>query len=319
MKRIFIILVISFLCHAAGIAQSLPRSTAKLQKLYNKNPDKCIKHAKKLLRKNINKELAYYFLSISYHNNYSDNQKKPSLNASIRYLDKFYKNSRDPGAIQDPFIIAGIKNSIEKQVEIGVKRKKYRGALIYAKKYSHLFGIALEQQARIEEELAKTQVKTAYVTLKKTSRPEKLKRYSINDSKLIADASNVLGTRYRYGGASKSGFDCSGFNVYVYRQSGITLPRRAQLQSSLGEYVSRKNCRKGDLIFFGYRRVKSVTITHTGIVYSNINGKIKIIHCPNSGVCIEGEGDISWDMYWEKRFLFIKRISDNNLLTIKTP
>jgi hypothetical protein len=55
------------------------------------------------------------------------------------------------------------------------------------------------------------------------------------------------------------------------------------------------------------------------MIYSNNNGKLKMIHCPNSGVCIEGEGEPSYDMYWQKRFLFIKRLSSNDLLTTKNP
>ena len=54
------------------------------------------------------------------------------------------------------------------------------------------------------------------------------------------------------------------------------------------------------------------------MIYSNENGKIKMIHCPNSGVCIEGEGEPSYDMYWQKRFLFIKRLNTSDLLTTKT-
>lgn len=73
---------------------------------------------------------------------------------------------------------------------------------------------------------------------------------------LSGDASGVagialkyLGTPYVYGGTSPSGFDCSGFTQYVYRQVGISLPRTSGSQSRAGEYVSLSNIKSGDLLY----------------------------------------------------------------------
>ena len=64
-------------------------------------------------------------------------------------------------------------------------------------------------------------------------------------------ACDYIGTPYVYGGSSPSGFDCSGFMMYVYNQLDISLPRIADSQRGAGSYVSRDELEPGDLVFFG--------------------------------------------------------------------
>lgn len=68
-------------------------------------------------------------------------------------------------------------------------------------------------------------------------------------SGVIAIAERYVGVPYVYGGATPSGFDCSGFTSYVYRQLGIDLPRTAAAQQASVTRVSTP--RPGDLVFFG--------------------------------------------------------------------
>ena len=133
-------------------------------------------------------------------------------------------------------------------------------------------------------------------------------RSLLSRSQLVERARSFIGVNYRWGGESPSGFDCSGFNTYLYRQAGIEIPHNAQRQSQLGDAVALEDTRPGDLVFFGKRYGTSFNVSHTGMVYSNQDGKLMIIHCPNRGVTIEGDGDVSWDKYWKKRYLFAKRI-----------
>ena len=90
-----------------------------------------------------------------------------------------------------------------------------------------------------------------------------------SSSSIAAVAQQYLGIRYVYGGASPSGFDCSGFTMYVYQQSGYALPHTAtgQWQSGLGTKVwSISALQPGDLVFFNDpARNAGKACSHAGI------------------------------------------------------
>ncbi|CAA6822575.1 MAG: Invasion associated protein p60 [uncultured Sulfurovum sp.] len=81
-----------------------------------------------------------------------------------------------------------------------------------------------------------------------------------------------LGKKYRWGGDGKRGYDCSGFTKKVFARNGIKIPRASWKQAKVGKKVSRKNLKKGDLIFFNSRKQKRVN--HVGIYL----GKGRFIH-----------------------------------------
>lgn len=89
---------------------------------------------------------------------------------------------------------------------------------------------------------------------------------SVSGSSIVSTAQQYLGVPYVYGGASASGFDCSGFTMYVFAQAGIKLPHGATSQLSYGSSVSRSDLQPGDLVFFqDYGAVAS----HVGIYIGN--------------------------------------------------
>ena len=92
---------------------------------------------------------------------------------------------------------------------------------------------------------------------------------SSSNSSIISFAKQYLGTRYSYGGASPSGFDCSGFTMYVYKQFGYSLPHTAtgQWQSGIGTKVySIGALQAGDLVFFSDpSRNAGKACSHAGI------------------------------------------------------
>ena len=96
---------------------------------------------------------------------------------------------------------------------------------------------------------------------------------SASGNSIVDTAMQHLGTRYVYGGASPSGFDCSGFTMYVYKQFGYFLPHTAtgQWQSGIGTRVySISELQPGDLVFFNDpSRNAGKACSHAGIYIGN--------------------------------------------------
>lgn len=105
---------------------------------------------------------------------------------------------------------------------------------------------------------------------------------SASNGGIVDLAKQYLGTRYRYGGASPSGFDCSGFTMYIYSQFGYSLPHTAtgQWQSGMGTKVySIGELQPGDLVFFNDpSRNAGKACSHAGIYV----GGGQIIHSSSS-------------------------------------
>jgi len=99
--------------------------------------------------------------------------------------------------------------------------------------------------------------------------------------RLIGKASEHLGTRYRAGGTTKEGFDCSGLMYNTFGAFDIHLPRSSIEQAQLGEKIDTSAAKKGDLIFFKTNRRRH--INHVGMVVEVSDGDIKFIHSSTSG------------------------------------
>ena len=83
-----------------------------------------------------------------------------------------------------------------------------------------------------------------------------------NNGSLLGIAHSLKGVRYNYGGASTSGFDCSGFTQYVFSRAGRSIPRTTGAQYSATSRVSRSQAQPGDLVFFS---LSGNGINHVGI------------------------------------------------------
>ncbi|WP_456431053.1 LysM peptidoglycan-binding domain-containing protein [Nitratifractor sp.] len=87
---------------------------------------------------------------------------------------------------------------------------------------------------------------------------------------IIRTAKRYLGRRYVWGAEGPYTFDCSGFTQYVMKKSrGITLPRVSRKQAYYGRYVSYRNLKPGDLVFFDTSRRRRGYVNHVGIYIGN--------------------------------------------------
>ena len=121
---------------------------------------------------------------------------------------------------------------------------------------------------------------------------------------IINYAKQFKGTRYKWGGTSKSGMDCSGLVYESFKSSNISLPRISRDMAKKGNKIKLKEALKGDLLFFktGNRRN---SINHVGLIVDIRNNDIKFIHATTSnGVIISGLNET----YWLKAFYEARRI-----------
>ena len=124
---------------------------------------------------------------------------------------------------------------------------------------------------------------------------------------LIAKASQHIGTRYRGGGTTSAGFDCSGLMFSTFKHIDMTLPRSSSSMAvGAGYKIDRSQAQKGDLIFFTTNGRGS--INHVGMITEIIGDEIKFIHSSvQAGVIISS----TEEPYYKKRFIQINRVLEN--------
>ncbi len=129
---------------------------------------------------------------------------------------------------------------------------------------------------------------------------------------IVSYAKKFLGVPYVYGGASSSGFDCSGFTMYVFDHFGISMRHGAQAQSKLGKKISVdksskssmiNNLKAGDLVFFlDYETMDE--IGHCGIYIGDGN----FIHASSgSGYCVKINSLLPGE-YYNTRYCAARRV-----------
>jgi cell wall-associated NlpC family hydrolase len=102
-------------------------------------------------------------------------------------------------------------------------------------------------------------------------------------NRVVMTAWRAVGVPYRWGGSSRSGFDCSGLTRWVYRHVGVSLPHYSVAQWSYGRRVSRRALAPGDLLFFS-------GLGHVGVYL----GRGAVIHAPHAGAPVRFERMRGW-------------------------
>ena len=181
-----------------------------------------------------------------------------------------------------------------------------------------LFGCASHPQQVVEQQKPQQQSQAKFVAAQSASVYEE----EVATEKELADFSgnkpyqlpvladsilergmSLIGTRYRFGGTSEAGFDCSGFIGYLFREeAGMNLPRSTREMINVdAPLVSRGNLEPGDLLFFATNGRRG-RVSHAGI-YLGDNQFIHSSSRRSGGVRIDSLGD----SYWSKTFIEAKR------------
>lgn len=112
---------------------------------------------------------------------------------------------------------------------------------------------------------------------------------------VVGTAMQFLGTPYVWGGSSPSGFDCSGFVMYVYAKHGVSLPHHAATQYNYGAPVSRGELQPGDIVYFN-------GLGHNGIYI----GGGQFIHSPRTGDVVKISS--LFDSWYSATFVGARRL-----------
>lgn len=144
--------------------------------------------------------------------------------------------------------------------------------------------------------------KTGKVT--KTDSPSSTINYSTAAIKVVDNAKEFDGVRYKYGGTNKKGMDCSGLVFTSFNKENISLPRTTKDLAKTGEWIDIKEVQKGDLIFFATKK-NSRNINHVGIVTEARVGNVDFIHASTSkGVMVSNLAE----RYWYFAFVQARRV-----------
>jgi lipoprotein Spr len=123
---------------------------------------------------------------------------------------------------------------------------------------------------------------------------------------IISFAKEHLSVRYRSGGTTTRGFDCSGFTRFCFKHFGVSLPHSSAAQGNVGEAVDKDEAQPGDLILFKGHGSGGNRIGHVGLITEVIGNKVKFIHSAwNGGV----RYDYLHADYYKQRFMGIRRVA----------
>ncbi len=125
---------------------------------------------------------------------------------------------------------------------------------------------------------------------------------NVASTKILKTAAQYKGVPYVFGGTTPRGFDCSGYVQYVFARHGIRLTRTADTQALEGKFVSKKNLKPGDLVFF---TTYEPGASHVGIYAGN---NLFWNATSSRGIMLSN----LTDSYWGPRYYTARRILTGN-------
>ncbi len=132
------------------------------------------------------------------------------------------------------------------------------------------------------------------------------KEVSLDEQRILditSYAKDFQGTKYKFGGTSRQGIDCSGLIYTSFLHENISLPRTSREMSLQGEQLALEEIGVGDLLFFETNKKK--VVSHVGLVIKINPNEIIFIHSTSSqGVIISS----LHEHYWQQHFVMARRV-----------
>ena len=141
-------------------------------------------------------------------------------------------------------------------------------------------------------------------TDRKTETPRRVAKSNSKADNVINTALTYSGVRYKFGGTTRKGMDCSGLLYVSFGEHNVKLPRTSIHMAEEGKKIRVKDVEKGDLLFFKTQK-RAKRINHVGMVVKVEGDEVKFIHASTSrGVTVSSlrEG------FWNSAFVKATRI-----------
>ncbi len=144
------------------------------------------------------------------------------------------------------------------------------------------------------------------IVTKKSEANKTVETLSTNSiaSNIVDYAQQFEGVRYKYGGTTKKGMDCSGLIHTTYKSENVLLPRTTKDLSVYGDWIDLKEVKKGDLLFFATKK-NSRKVNHVGIVTDVANDDVAFIHASTSKGVMTSKLK---ERYWYFAFVQARRV-----------
>jgi cell wall-associated NlpC family hydrolase len=246
-------------------------------------------------------------LKIGYPLNIPEKELKSVKNPILRQKDIGYTNGTDVNLRSGPGtkykVLGKIKYKGEKIIILNKKNGWYK-VITSNKKQGWIAGYLVKIKKKIKPKkkklasLASKEIKQKSIPVSSVEQ-DKSKISSFGE-KIVKTALRYKGSRYRWGGITSRGFDCSGFVLNVFRQYGINLPHSTKALYQKGVPVKAGELKPGDLVFFHTTRPG---ISHVGIYVGN-GMFIHSSSLRSRGVRVDSLSN----GYYKRRFIGARRI-----------
>ncbi len=176
-----------------------------------------------------------------------------------------------------------------------------------------IFVVSCKSRKTVKNDISNTEIITNNVN--DSISPVIIEKEIVSDLVLYSEASNLTlnlidfakqfeGVKYKFGGTTKAGMDCSGLVYETFKAFDISLPRVSRDMAKLGQKIFLEDIKEGDLLFFKTSNKRNI-ISHVGLVVTALPGNVEFIHSTTKqGVIISSLAE----RYWYYSFAEARRI-----------